>query len=262
MKLFRHLPWIVGAQLMAFALATPANSIQMITAPRCNYMSHCMDIRNDPARRIGYCRSALGSGWSEAADDIFILILLGDAYSDEQDYKNALASYSQAMERGELSGRIGTALERRGEVYAVTGDTNAALADVDHYFKYRSNDPAAYNYSCWIRAIIGKELDRALSDCNVALKAFPDNENFLDSRGLAEFKKGDLKSAAADYGEALEKNPYMVTSRYMLGYIKTLNGDAGSGNDDINIALKWDPLIVQRLTAYGVAAPVPAKTGQ
>jgi len=260
MKLLRNILWIVGAQLMALALATPATALQWGTGSHFDYMSRCRDIRNEPARRVGYCKSALGSGWLEASNDVYILVLIGDAYLDEHDYRNALASYNEAMERGEFSGRIGNALQRRGELYAVTGDTKAALADVDHFFKFMSNDPAAYNYSCWIKAIIGKELDAALSDCNAALKAFPDNANFLDSRGLAEFKKGDLKSAAADYARVVEKYRDFVTSRYMQGVIKKLNGDVAGGNDDIDAAVKRDPLIVQRMSDYGIVVPAPKTT--
>ena len=59
------------------------------------------------------------------------------------------------------------------------------------------------NSRCWARARWGQELDEALADCNAALKLRPGTAAILDSRGLVYLRKGDFKSAIADYDAAL-----------------------------------------------------------
>jgi len=40
------------------------------------------------------------------------------------------------------------------------------------------------NSRCWVRALLGKQLDQALDDCNAALTSEPESAEYLDSRGL------------------------------------------------------------------------------
>ena len=76
------------------------------------------------------------------------------------------------------------------------------------------------NLRCWVRALANVDLDKAVSDCNLAIKRDGAKAAYLDSRGLARFRSGDLTGAIADYDAALAQNPKIAWSLYIRGLIK------------------------------------------
>jgi tetratricopeptide (TPR) repeat protein len=60
------------------------------------------------------------------------------------------------------------------------------------------------NARAYGRALAGVELDEALVDIEEALTAWPDNADFLDTRGYIHFLRGDAEEALEDLDRALE----------------------------------------------------------
>ena len=60
----------------------------------------------------------------------------------------------------------------------------------------------ALNAGCWTRAEAGVELDRALADCDEALRLHPGAADVLDIRGLVEVRMHAFARAVGDYSAA------------------------------------------------------------
>jgi tetratricopeptide (TPR) repeat protein len=110
----------------------------------------------------------------------------------------------------------------------------------------------AFNDRCYARAIQGRVLQEALSDCNAALRLIPNEPHTLDSRGLAYLKLGEVDNAIADYNAVLRFNPRQVGSLYGRGLAKLKKGDNVGGNADIMAAKVIRADIVEEFARYGV----------
>ncbi|WP_420137069.1 retroviral-like aspartic protease family protein [Sphingomonas sp.] len=99
----------------------------------------------------------------------------------------------------------------------------------------------ALNGRCWVRALAGTELDRALKDCNAALALRPHQAGFLDSRGLLHLRMKDYPKAIADYDEALKGAPDLAWSHYGRGIARLHLGQKEAGEEDLATAHKLDP---------------------
>jgi tetratricopeptide (TPR) repeat protein len=231
-------------------------------SPSFNYWGRCIDLRYEPERRLGYCRSILGSGHY---DDNELLVKIGNAYADEGETAKALDAYNESLTKArgrDDSVDIQLALQGRAELYAVTGRYPEALADATEVLDITKASVAGYNTRCWIEALIGKQLDAARSDCDQALKLEPDSADAFDSRAFVEFRSGDLDAAAADYGKALAQRPKSPSSLFMQGVIKAKRGDQDGGKADIARAQDFDSSIVRRYASYGVVVAQPASSGK
>jgi tetratricopeptide (TPR) repeat protein len=112
--------------------------------------------------------------------------------------------------------------------------------------------PSALNGRCWLRALTGVDLDKALNDCNRAIRNFPKNAAMLDSRGLVRLRLGDLDKAIADYDASLAINPKLGWSLYGRGLAKQRKGLTAEGAADIAAALTLNPKLAEEVTKHGV----------
>jgi hypothetical protein len=145
----------------------------------------------------------------------------------------------------------GSALYRRGQVYASKGAYNLAIKDFDESIRLNPKDVEALNNRCWARAVVG-DLQSALKDCNEALRLRPNFVDALDSRGLVNLKSGATKNAITDFDAALKINPRLTSSLYGRGLAKQRGGSVSEGNLDIANAKAMDPNIIQEFESYGV----------
>jgi hypothetical protein len=145
----------------------------------------------------------------------------------------------------------GSALYRRGQVYASKGAYDLAINDFNDSLRLNPKDVEAYNNRCWARTVIG-DLQAALKDCNEALRLRPNFVDALDSRGLVNLKSGQTKNAIADFDAALKINPRLTSSLYGRGLAKQRSGSISEGELDITNAKAMDPNIVKEFASYGV----------
>lgn len=143
-----------------------------------------------------------------------------------------------------------------GHLYEYVRDYPAAIAQYDRWIDSRKPDdvrmPAARNARCRVRALTGQQLDRALADCNAAVRAQPKEAAFLDSRGLVYLRQGDYSKAVADYDAALALNPKIAWSLYGRGLAKQHLGQAAAGQADVAAATALAPKIAEEAASHGV----------
>ena len=141
-----------------------------------------------------------------------------------------------------------------GHLYEHLRDYPAAIAQYDRWIEVRKLDdvgmPAARNSRCWVRALAGLELDRALADCNAAVRARPKVAAFLDSRGLVYLRKGQYAKAITDYDAALVLNSKLPWALYGRGIAKKHLGRDGQA--DVAAATALSPHIAAEVAAAAV----------
>jgi tetratricopeptide (TPR) repeat protein/predicted aspartyl protease len=132
-----------------------------------------------------------------------------------------------------------------------------AVAQFDRWIAAHNADevqmPVARNGRCWALAMTGQDLERALDDCNSALRAFPKEASFLDSRGLVYFRLGRYDKAIADYDAALTLKPKLVWSLYVRGLAKGRLGQSAAGQADVAAATQLAPNIAEEAAKQGIA---------
>ena len=144
----------------------------------------------------------------------------------------------------------------RAQVYEAKGDADRETADYDRAVALKPNDGDYHNGACWARAYAGRELDKALADCNAAVALTTRTpggaSDSLDSRGLVWFRMGDFDKAIADYDVALKANPKLASSLYMRGLARRRKGDQAGGDADIAAAKAINPHIADYYAKAGV----------
>jgi tetratricopeptide (TPR) repeat protein len=222
-----------------------------------DYWSRCSDLKIEPERRIGYCKSMLGRG---RGDDYKALTEIGTAYIELHKFDAAIEVLQSAVAVDDCRSSSRYGCDWTGnmlsEARVLGGQYARAMANADNKVDQDQAlpvpEPEPFQERCWLRAIAGRDLDVALTDCNKALKMRSGDAPALESRGLVEFKLGRLKDAAADFDTALVIQPKLQTSLFMRGIIKLHNGDSAGGKGDIEAAKEREPLIADTFALYGV----------
>jgi tetratricopeptide (TPR) repeat protein len=110
----------------------------------------------------------------------------------------------------------------------------------------------AYNGRCWDRALMKQDLDKALADCNQALRIAPKDPDALDSRALVHLRRGELDLALADYDAAIKAQPPTAISLYARAAARLKKGLEAGSVADVAAAKKLDPRVGERAKAEGV----------
>lgn len=217
------------------------------------YMGHCTDDASVSPEDIvtsceGFISRAFAQNWQ--MEDVPTAMVytalayerLGKDEKAEAELKTVITKYPHYTYGWETLGRI---LEK-------SKGSGMMIQVMDLMVRTNPNDPFVMNEACWIRATRGEQLDTAIADCTTALQLKPGTAVFLDSRGLANFRKGDFAQAIADTNSALSADPKLSGSLYVRGLAKLKLGDAMGGNADITAAKAIDAHTPDTYSSYGV----------
>jgi tetratricopeptide (TPR) repeat protein len=144
---------------------------------------------------------------------------------------------------------------RLGGMYEAMAEFGAAVHQYDLWIGSHREDAqlaAALNARCWSQAEANQNLDRALTDCNAALRLQPKGAAILDSRGLVRLRRGELDLSIADYDAALVLAPRLVASLYGRGLAKLRKGLQAEGRADLAAASAIQPNIAERFATFGL----------
>jgi tetratricopeptide (TPR) repeat protein len=145
-----------------------------------------------------------------------------------------------------------------GMLYSRAGAFGLAITQYDLWLDKHPPEgrtPDAYANRCRSRAMLGLELDKALSDCNRAIKSRADAPFFLDSRGLVHLRMGSYDKAIADYDAVLRIQPKNPWSLYGRGLAKLHKGQTAEGQADVAAAKASGPRIVAEAARRGLSPP-------
>jgi len=176
---------------------------------------------------------------------------LADAYAGKGDMSRAITSLDRAIE---IDPKFATAYNDRGIMYDHKGDYDRAVADLVKATELNPTEPRYFNSLCWARAAAGRDLQKALEDCNKAAALAPQAENgyVMNSRGLVQFKLGAYDKAIEDFSTAIAQDPKDADSLYARGISRLRAGDRSGGAADVAAAKLINPDIADPWTAVGV----------
>ena len=163
------------------------------------------------------------------ADDFFIR---GGKKSENQDYKGAIADYTQAIK---LNPNYEEAYLKRGYNYSLLRNYSNAIADYNRAIKLNPNYEEAYIKRGYSRSNF-KDVKGAIADYTQALKINSINSETYLIRGLAWNQLKDYKKAIADYNRVLqfEKNTRLAAITYgSRGIARFSSGDKKGGLADL-----------------------------
>jgi len=140
--------------------------------------------------------------------------------------------------------------------YAAQSDYAHALGELDQWIAASPGDDRmaqALDARCRARGMLNQDLDKALADCNAALKLAPGDPAALESRGLVKLRLADLDGAIRDYSDAIRLNPANPWSLYGRGVAKLRKGLTADGQADLQAATALRPKIADQAGKYGIA---------
>lgn len=194
----------------------------------------------------------LGEALKLKPDDQDALLLRGELYLSTRDPARARADFEAALRQASgdpaLRMRIARAYVQAGEFQTAVTEYDQAIAALP-----KTGSPAmALNNRCWARAMWGKELDKALADCDAALKKGPRTSSMLDSRGLVLLRMGQYDAAIDAYDDAIRLQPKSAWSLYGRGVAKHRKGLKAEGDADLQAAAVLSPGLAAQAKRLGI----------
>lgn len=142
-----------------------------------------------------------------------------------------------------------------GRMYELVAHWPQALSQYDLWIAVHADDARlafALSERCWVRALTGSELDRALKDCNAALRRGPEEPLFLEHRALVQLRRGELDRALKDYDAALKLKPQSAWALYGRGLAKQRKGMKSQGQSDLAAAIALEPGLPEEFRRIGL----------
>ena len=231
-----------------------ARSINLLTLDRAFEANRDLDFLvlikpNDPVAHALRAGARLGQGRLEeglADADLAIKLdataILSREYrarlnAAKGEHSRATADWDEAIR---LSARNAYYYWQRGLSWAKLGAYARGIADYDRALELEPRNSFYLNSRCYARAEQGRDLDKALADCEASLK-INDDPNTLDSRAAVKLVAGDNAGALSDYDSAFTREPGLYSSLYGRGLAKVRLGQVEAGQRDIATALSAQP---------------------
>lgn len=140
------------------------------------------------------------------------------------------------------------------DAYAAAGAFPDSIAEYDAWIAANPKDPhlaTFLNARCWKRGLWGQELDKALDDCNQAVRLSRDS-NAIDSRALIYLRMGEFERAVREYDASLRLQPRSAWSLYGRGLAKIRLGKAAEGQADLAAARAINPALPAEAARHGL----------
>ena len=194
----------------------------------------------------------LGEALKLKPDDQDALLLRGELYLSTRDPVRARADFDAVLRQAPNDPKLRM---RIADTYVQWSEFQTALTEYDQAIAaYPKGAPAiALNNRCWARAVWGKELEKALADCDAALKKGPRTSSMLDSRGLVLLRMGQYDAAIDTYDDAIRLQPKSAWSLYGRGVAKHRKGLKAEGDADLQAAAVLAPGLAARAKRLGVS---------
>jgi tetratricopeptide (TPR) repeat protein len=157
-------------------------------------------------------------------------LVLAAALAASMFFGRAFADNQADLDRCKFAGEFGKADERIAACDRVINDPKAIAQD-------RS---AALSSRCgwwWTK----QDLDRALSDCNEAIRLYSGNPGAYLNRGNAFLSKSDPEGALGDFNAAIRLDPKSAWAYAARGNLYKNSGDLDRALADLNEAISLDP---------------------
>jgi tetratricopeptide (TPR) repeat protein len=139
----------------------------------------------DPSRALSNCKGGAGI-WSDLR----------------------LSACNELIKSGKYAGpELARIHYHRGNARLTQSDYRGAIDDFNASLGLSASNADALHERCWAKAVLNKELEEALADCNESLRLKPNDPETLGGRGFLYLRLGFMKTAILDYSAAIESMP-------------------------------------------------------
>ena len=194
----------------------------------------CADAKVDPEIRAQACTAVIEHPDLSPRE-------LSAAYNDRGLARERQDRIPEAMADWAAAVRIwpkdASARLNRGSVFREQGKYDEALTEYDAALRGDPMNASALNNRCYLRAMVGQDLDLALADCNSALRIGRLDPRALDSRGFTHLMRKEPAEALADYNGALRLDPEAAHALYGRGLAELQLGRLDEARADMREAL-------------------------
>ncbi|MBT2132728.1 tetratricopeptide repeat protein [Croceibacterium sp. LX-88] len=165
------------------------------------------------------------------------------------DLKGALQDYDRSLAIG---GPDASLFLYRGDVYLDQRKYRDAIEDYSEAIELAPQDGRTWNARCWARGAQGRNLDKALADCEAALNLDGNSSDTHDSRGLVHLKQKEWEAALEDYETSRTLDPGAASAYFGHAIaLQRLDRD-DEAEADFKRALALDPKIAEKYEGWGV----------
>ena len=162
---------------------------------------------------------------------------------------------TEVIKSGKAEGAdLAKAYYNRANAQLVKAEYAKAVEDYSQAIALEPSSADALHERCFARAVLAKQLEDALSDCNEALRLSPNDAETLGGRGFVYLRLGFYRTAVLDYDAALKTKPDSAEFLFGRGTAKLKAGEETAGNADIIAARKLEPQIDDRFARYDDAS--------
>jgi tetratricopeptide (TPR) repeat protein len=234
LRMFSRIPFLAGALLIgASAIAHASDEDQCAVGSGEGAVAACSEIITE----------------TKGPDVAWAYFNRGRAYFNAKMYGSAIADLTDVLR---FKPDDADAVENRGLAFLAMADYGRALSDFDKAIALRPTWASGYRGRCSARAAANRDLDDAVRDCNMALSLQAGDAGAFDARCLVWVRKAIYRAAIADCKAALNINPMLASSLYLLGVAKIRTGDLAHGDADISTARAMDPDVISIFVMYGI----------
>lgn len=212
------------------------------------------------ARQPVLAMADLDEALKRQPNDPEALLRRGELYLVSRDVTRAKADFDAATklapDRPDLPALI-------GRVYSGAGQYDLAIAELDIWLTAHpkgDNVAGVQAARCYARAAANKELDKALVDCDAAVRKDP-NSQILQTRALLLLRLNRLDEAIAQYSAAIKAQPRDAIALYGRGLAELKKGDKSAGDADIAAANGIAPGAATTFSRLGLAPAATAAPG-
>jgi tetratricopeptide (TPR) repeat protein len=161
----------------------------------------------------------------------------GNMFSLDQQISGCTAVIQSGRFRGK---NLAIAFSNRCGGYNEKGENDRALADCNQAIRLDPKDAFAYNNRGNAYNAEG-DYDRAIADFTEAIRLDPKLAFAYNGRGVAYRHKGDLDRAIADYTEAIQLNPNYANAYYNRGLAWEIKNDLQKALADYKRFVELNP---------------------
>lgn len=169
------------------------------------------------------------------------------------DYGRALLEFDQAVR---ADPRYASARYSRGEAHLQMRNYELAVRDYDAAVELNPDGAHGHYRACWVRAAyLVRELNRALRECEEAIRLDSADVWHFGALGMALFRQRRFAEAWQAYDRAVQINANCAHCLYGRALAAMNAGRREEGAEDLRRALVLDPEAGDTYLGYGIRAP-------
>jgi len=140
-------------------------------------------------------------------------------------------------------------------IYERTMQLPKAILQNDLWIAAHPNDPSladALRARCAERSVLREHLDRALEDCDAAVKLRGDSAWILEWRATVHFQRAEYPAAFSDFDAAIKLDPARAMVQYGRGAASVRLKQTKAGNADMAAAITREPTVAAQAKLLGI----------